>query len=495
MLLAAKNLVYLQAMLLIGWSIFYYSLQSSKRSVVGHFPVLVLSAMSAVLLLSPVYSITSAVFFLFPIVACRTRKQLLIVMTIGMLATPALQTQVQAGGLWLFTWSLQSTFGLGGLIALFTTRKDPVTGRSGMNLALLLFLTLVIAIATRETAVSNWTRQTVMLVCTYGVPAFVIANCLRSEVGRQTLLVTLAGLGCMLAVELVYEARAHWPLYAGLADRYGLVRGGVFIVKFRGGAMRAYGPMDEATNAGFTLVILFAAALACNTLFKKGGFRYLIPAIILLGVAAPQSRGALIGAGVVILAQAFYRYGAAGLGKAVAILAPIAAVYYARRSATGPLTDAESTSDYRSQLFTRGMQEFWHHPIAGETMARVYAQMDDLRQGEGIVDFVNTYLYFALATGIIGFIAFCFVLLLPIGQLLTKRRNLLADPATGAFAGFAFATFVAGSVMLIFTSIQQHPMILMLALAGAVSAIQRPRSVSLGRQATRAPAIQAWPVL
>ncbi|WP_010160471.1 O-antigen ligase family protein [Sphingomonas sp. PAMC 26617] len=495
MLIAAKNFVYLQAMLLIGWSIFYYSLQSSKRSIVGHFPVLVMSAMAAILFLSPFYSLTSLAFFLFPIVACRTRKQLLIVMIIGILATPGLQTQVEAGGLWLFAWSIQSTLGLGGLIALFTTRKDTATGRSGVNIPLLLFLMLLIAIATRESALSNWSRQTIALFCTYGVPAFVIANCLRSETGRQTLLATLAGLGSMLAVVLAYEARVHWPLYAGLEDRYGLIRGGAFVVKFRGGAMRAYGPMDEATNAGFTLVILFAAALACNAIFKKGGFRYLIPAVILLGVAAPQSRGALIGAGVVILAQAFYRFGPAGLGKAVAILAPIAAAYYARRSATGPLADAESTSDYRSQLFTRGMQEFWHHPIAGDAMVRVYAQMEDLRQGEGIIDFVNTYLYFALATGIIGLAVFCIVLLLPMGQLLAKRKNLIADPATGAFAGFAFATYAACSVMLIFTSIQQRPMILMLALAGAAAVIQRPRRVPLGRQVSRTPAIQAWPVL
>lgn len=477
-------------MFLIGWSIFYYSLQTSKRSIVGHFPFVVMSVLSAVILLSPAYIIISAVFFLFPIVACRTRKHLLIVMTIGMLATPGLQSDIAAGSLWLFSWSLQSTLGLGGLVALLATRKDTGTTRPAVNISLILFLILMIAIATRESAFSNWSRQTVSIFCMYGIPVLVIANCLRSEIGRQTLLATMTGLGSMLAVVLFYESRAHWPLFAGLEDRFGLIRGGGLMVKFRGGAMRAYGPMDEATNAGFTLVMMFAAALACNTLFKKGGFRYVVPAVILLGVAAPQSRGALIGAGVVILAHAFYRFGAAGLGKAALVLGPIVGLYYARQSATGPLADAESTSDYRSQLFTRGVQEFWHHPIAGDAMGRVYAQMEDLRQGEGIIDFVNTYLYFALATGAIGLAIFCVVLFLPMGQLFAKRRALIGDSGTGAFAAFAFATFAASSVMLVFTSIQTHPMILMLALAGSIAAIQRARGVSPVGTGSRAAVLQ-----
>ncbi|RYF11388.1 MAG: hypothetical protein EOO77_19485, partial [Oxalobacteraceae bacterium] len=112
----------------------------------------------------------SAAFFLFPIVACRNRNQLLIVMLIGMLATPAFQTQLAAGGLWLFTWSLQSTLGLGGLVALLATRKDQATDRSALNISLVLFLTLVILIAARGSAISNWTRLITSLICTYGIP-------------------------------------------------------------------------------------------------------------------------------------------------------------------------------------------------------------------------------------------------------------------------------------------------------------------------------------
>ncbi len=495
MLIVAKNFVYLQIVIVAGWLIFYYSLRTDKRTAIGAYPLIIMSALTVILFFSPAYIVMSAAFFLFPIVACRNRNQLLIVMLIGMLATPAFQTQLAAGGLWLFTWSLQSTLGLGGLVALLATRKDQATDRSALNISLVLFLTLVILIAARGSAISNWTRLITSLICTYGIPAYVIGVCIKSASGRQTLLTTLAGLGSMLGAVLAYESRVHWPLYVSLDDKYGFSGSGT-VVKFRAGVMRAYGPMDESTNAGFTLVMMFAAALACGAIFRRGGFRYLVPAVIALGVAAPQSRGALIGAGVVILAYAFYRFGASGLGKASMVLAPLAAIYYARKSAAGTLAnaDAEGTSDYRSQLFTRGVQEFWHHPIAGDELGRVYARLEDLRQGEGIIDFVNTYLYFALAAGSIGLAVFCVVLFLPVGQLLGRRRALLSDPAAGAYAAFVFATLLACSVMLIFTSIQQRPMILLLALAGTAATIRLARGKPQGTRSSSPRSVGNLPV-
>ena len=275
---------------------------------------------------------------------------------------------------------------------------------------------------------------------------------------------------------MIYESRVHWPLYASLEDKYGFVRTGGLIVKYRGGVMRAYGPLDDATGAGFALVIMLAAALACLRFFKTSAIRYIIPAIILVGILAPQSRGALIGAGIVVMGYAYYRAGAVGAGKISLIFAPLAALYYVKSSIAGENSDAQGTSDYRQRLFTRGMEEFWHHPIVGQAMNRVVGRMEDLRQGEGIIDFVNSYLYFALAAGVIGFVIFCVVEFAPALAMLARRRTLNARADTGSFAAFTFSALLASSFMLIFTSIPQRPMIVTLAVAGAALALRMPRN-------------------
>lgn len=476
MLFIAKNFVYLQATLLAGWLIFRWCLLQRPQRHIGNLPFIVLSLLNVALFFSPIYAILHAVLLILPVAISRNRQQLLVTMLVGTLGIPALPTHLIAGGIDLFAWSLQTTYGLGGLIALVATRQDRDSEPSTVNMLLVLFLTLMISIASRETNVTNWMRQAVATLCAYGIPTYVIGACLRSSAGRQTFLVTLAGLGCMISTTMIYESRVHWPLYASLEDKYGFVRTGGLIVKFRGGAMRAYGPLDDATGAGFALVIMLAATLACQRFFKTGPIRYIVPAIMMAGILAPQSRGALIGAGIVVLGYAFYRAGVVGAGKISLIFAPLAALYYAKSSIVGENSDAQGTSDYRQRLFTRGMEEFWHHPIVGQAMNRVVARMEDLRQGEGIIDFVNSYLYFALAAGIIGFAIFCVVEFAPVVAMLARRTTLNARADTGSFAAFTFSALLAASFMLVFTSIPQRPMIVTLAVAGAALALRMPRT-------------------
>lgn len=476
MVFIAKNFIYLQATLLAGWLIFRWCLGQKYRPILGHLPFLILTALNAALFFSPAFALVHAILLVLPVAAARTRQQLLIIMLVGTLGIPALPTHLAAGGIDLFSWSLQTTYGLGGLLALFATKTDRDREPPVANAVLILFLTLMIAIASRETNATNWVRQAVATLCAYGVPTYVIGECLRSPSGRRTFLVTLASLGSMISATMIYESRVHWPLYVSLEDKYGFVRTSGLIVKFRGGVMRAFGPLDDATGAGFALVIMLAATLACQRMFRPGAIRYIIPAIVMWGILAPQSRGALIGAGIVILGYAFYRAGPAGLAKIGAIMAPLAALYYAKSSITGENSDAQGTSDYRQRLFTRGMEEFWHHPIVGQAMHRVVARMEDLRQGEGIIDFVNSYLYFALAAGAIGFVVFCIIEFLPAAAMLARRKTLNANEDTSSFAAFTFSALLAASFMLVFTSIPQRPMIVTLAVAGAGLALRRTRT-------------------
>lgn len=475
MLTIAKNFAYLEAALAIGWAIFFAMLTPESKRRIGHFPFVAVTALTALLFFSPAFAVLHAALFLLPIVLGRTRGQLLTILVAGSLCVPGLSVYISVAGLSLFYWTLQASLGMGGLVALATTRADPDAEPFRWNLPLVLFLTLMAIITLRGTAPTNWLRSVVALMTGYGTCVIVIDNCLRSVVNRQTMLTTLAGIGSMLATVLLYESRVHWPLYSVLFGKYGIAVGGV-MMKFRGGSMRAFGPLDEATAAGFALVITFAAALACSRVFQRGPARYVVPVLIGLGTLAPQSRGGMIGAAVVLMCYAFYRFGVSGLMKAVAAASPFALLYFARASFKAvDLTEAQGTVDYRQQLFTRGMQEFWKHPLLGDQLNTVMAHMEDMRQGEGIIDFVNSYLYFALTLGVVGVAIFCFVLYYPVVRLFFQRKRFKQHAPTASFAGFAFGSLIAAGIMLAFTSVPMRPTMITLVIAGAGTTMRLSR--------------------
>ncbi|WP_277970647.1 O-antigen ligase family protein [Sphingomonas echinoides] len=475
MLTLAKNFVYLEVVMAIGWAMYFAVLKRESRTVAAHFPFLVATAFNAAFFAIPYFPLVHLAVFLIPIVAGRTRKHLLMVMLVGLFCIPALIVSLNTAGLVIFSWTMQATLGLGGLVALASSQRDRMTEPGRWNVPLAAFLVLMIIIAIRGTSATNWVRQAIAIISAYGISVVVIGQCLRSAGNRRAFLITLAGIGSMLAAVLTYEARVHWPLYTSLYGKFQVQLPGM-MVKFRGGSMRAFGPLDEATNAGFALVIAFAAALACHREFRNGPARYVVPGVVAIGLLAPQSRGGLIGAAVVLLCYAFYHYGSAGLAKAVALLTSVGALYFARSRLLGGATaDAQNTADYRQQLFNRGMEEFWKNPIIGDSMDQVTARMEDMRQGEGIIDFVNSYLYFGLALGAVGVLLFCIVLYFPAARLLLERNRLNRHGPTGTFAGFAFGSLLAAGVMLAFTSIPQRPIIVTLVVAGAALGLRPPR--------------------
>ena len=60
--------------------------------------------------------------------------------------------------------------------------------------------------------------------------------------------------------------------------------------------------------------------------------------------------------------------------------------------------------DYRQQLAERSWELIQSHPFLGDPLVKT--KMEDLRQGEGIIDFVNTYAEVTLFYGSIGLVVF-----------------------------------------------------------------------------------------
>jgi hypothetical protein len=478
-----KTLIFLEILVAIGTTIFYLSLTRAARRDIGMLPGIVFASMAAIAFLSPQLIITHLAIGLIPIVLGRSKIRIGMIVAVGLIAIPPLEIGLMMGSVPLFPWPVQCSLALGGLFALMLTPGRIATQPPWADSMVLLIVFSLVLIGARGTAWTNWLRLLVEYLFVFALPVYVVARSARNAIEQRMLLAALAGAGVILAVIVLYEARGGWPMYAPLVNHYDLDlpwRG--IIVKWRGGLMRAYGPMYEATIMGFVLVVCFAAALAARRAFVSNFVYIGIVSLIAFGTLAPQSRGGMIGIAVAFIISSFYRRGGGSLNQVAAASFLLVGSYVGATAVSSfggqiqtSLTEAEGTIDYRTQLFARGMQEFWKSPVLGGQYSDVVGRMKDLVQGEGIVDFVNSYLYFALFTGAIGLLLFCLSFAVPMWRLTSIRTRLLPGSAERDVAGFCVALLGSAAVMLAFTSYLQRPGLYLMLASGIALSMPLPR--------------------
>ena len=489
-----KNLLFLEILIVIGSVIFHMASTRATRREIGPLPGIILGSMAAIAFLAPSMIVAHIGIALVPLVLGRTKLKVGIIVGVGLFALPALPTNIVIGGVWIFQWTIQSTLAVSALIAFFIAPGKPAASLPWAYSSMMIVIMILIVVDARGGALTGYFRSLAYYTFVYAIPIFLVTRSARNATEWRTLFMAMAGAGVTLAIIILYEAAAGWPLYSAIAPNLGVDAHGV-VVKWRGGLMRAYGPMLEATNMGCVLVICFTAALAARRAFVSNMAYIAVVSIIAFGSLAPQSRGGMIGVAVAFVMSSFYRRGAGGMGQ-VSLAALFLGGAYAGAMMIGSvgsqistsLNEAEGSGDYRSELLRRGLQEFWKSPIFGDSYTNVVARMQDLVQGEGIVDFVNTYLYFALFSGAIGLFLFCIAFIIPMMRLAQIRRLLPANSDEREAGGFCLALLVSAAVMLVFTSYLQRPSIFFLIASSLAMMIRVPRrAVSAPRLLPTAP--------
>jgi len=78
--------------------------------------------------------------------------------------------------------------------------------------------------------------------------------------------------------------------------------------------------------------------------------------------------------------------------------------------------------------------------------------MEDLRQGEGIIDIVNTYLGTALNYGLIGLFLFLSFILVGMTKVYTRVREVSRSDPDLALLGTSFIACIVGALIMIESS-------------------------------------------
>lgn len=336
-------------------------------------------------------------------------------------------------------------------------------------------------------AISSVGRELVGQILDTLLPYYVLTRaCIQAEVRQRFLAFALVGAVYQAFVGVAESLSGHY-LYSQLQWLYhgGFVQSGVLM---RGSWLRAEaafpGPLAMAVLMLFGIGVWFALKK------PEKDRRYLVSVIALVGaLLATYGRGPIIAGLVFFLGVALLRRMSRTRYLTVMIASAIVLgvswqfgvgdlVTNAISSLSGSDTTADFNVRYRQELLTTSLALIHQSPWFG--VPNYLAQMQDLRQGEGIIDLVNTYLVVALNSGLFG-IALVFT---PFAVTLWRTATQ-PQPGDGSEASAWLALTIAVMVA-IFTvspiSIIQPIMVWLVALA--LARLQQPAAVAVVRPVT-----------
>jgi hypothetical protein len=289
-------------------------------------------------------------------------------------------------------------------------------------------------------------RQVIPLPFTLLLPYFLLSRSLNTQEDIRRVMVAIATSGFVLAVVATAEARMHWLIYKQIESHLALSSQVNLYQQMRGGALRAPATFPESTSLGNFLALATIAILALRSSFATNAKFYMAFGLMLVGLMAPNSRGAFFGVAVGLLAMDLYRrrwgplsakLGTLGGLYLVALVAATFSPYVAEMIGKGEAS--RGSTQYRMILFQRGMEEIRKHPILGTTMKHALDSLSDITQGQHIVDLVNAYISYGLTLGYPGMLGLAAVFVSLCIAMLKIRRKLAAYPVLTNSAAFVFS--------------------------------------------------------
>jgi O-Antigen ligase len=294
---------------------------------------------------------------------------------------------------------------------------------------------------------------------------------------RKQLLEAAAGfcLGCaVMAALAMFERTRNWLLFVDIATRWGT--DATFYLA-RGGSVRAQVSAGHSIALGYLLVVAFGFWLGLKSQLQKRMQHIGVTLLFWGGLFGAFSRGGWLGGAAV-----FFTFNAVGpratsrVVKGAAVALAVGALV-----AASPLGDAiidllpkagQVADEYRHRLAERGWEVALANPFFGDQFP--WPKMEDLRQGEGIIDIVNTYLGVALNYGLVGLFLFVgFILFGMIKTYIRVRELTTSDPDFALFGASLIACIVGTLIMIESSSFIMGCQKMFYVLAGLATAYAR----------------------
>ncbi|MEQ1738581.1 MAG: O-antigen ligase family protein [Methyloglobulus sp.] len=281
---------------------------------------------------------------------------------------------------------------------------------------ILAFVVLTSYLSFRDNSFTNGLREFLMNILDILIPYLVLSRFIDNKDQLNRAFVALLIGIAPFALMGIFETLKSWHLFVALKSSYSWGKGGYDI---RDGSLRASAIFASPIVLGYVLAIAFGLLLYLQPLIKNQRFVILAGLTIFVGLLATVARGPWIGFAFLCCAymwtgrEAVKKIALWGVGV-VAMLPILAVTPYGEKFINLlPFigTTRADTVDYRKRLIENAWIVFKRHPWLGSTTYRETPEMESMRQGQGIIDLVNSYIGLVLPYGIVGLSLFLIIFL------------------------------------------------------------------------------------
>ncbi|MBS1190924.1 MAG: hypothetical protein H6R10_2716 [Rhodocyclaceae bacterium] len=318
------------------------------------------------------------------------------------------------------------------------------------------YLILTLALQFTVDSFTNTLRHGFYDLMDVVLPYYVASRSLRRLEDIREALMSFAVAALVLAATGVVEYAKGWLLYRSLDSLLGVDWAyGAYLQ--RGESLRALATTGQPIALGFVMAVAGGLFLALRPAVPNRTAWRLGLGLLAAGLLAPVSRGPWLGAavgGAVFLAtgrqplENLLKLALAVLLAAPVVLAtPLGDILLERLPFFGA-AETETVA-YRQRLLAMSLDVIRQNPFFGSFDFLRY--LEDLRQGQGIIDIVNTYLGVALASGLVGLALFV-SFFLAIAAGVYRAWRLARDPDDELHRlGRALLATLAAILTIIFT--------------------------------------------
>lgn len=315
------------------------------------------------------------------------------------------------------------------------------------------------------------------------LPYYVASRTLRNLAGFRDMVAALVLTLAIMAALAAFESLRSWLLYGSVRSALGLNEAsiGTYIFRSEGGALRANVSAGNAIVLGYLMMIGLGLLVFLRLSISNRGM-LLATGALAVGLLAALSRGPWVGT-VALLFVALglgpgvgrrlaWLIGGGGLVFGLVVISPLGDKVIDLLPFVG--TVDEFNVQYRQRLFDVSQVILWQNPWFGAFDYMLRPEMEQMRQGQGIIDIVNSYIAVALAYGLVGLVLFVAPFAHSFWTVWCIRRKLIVLHPEGETLGRALLGTLVGVLITIATasSIMSIP-VMYWVLVGACAAYAR----------------------
>jgi hypothetical protein len=289
---------------------------------------------------------------------------------------------------------------------------------------------------------------------------YVVSRSCTSKTKIVDAMAAFCVVSCVMALAALFESLRHWLLYQALALRLDPFDSGMRLAYLlRNGVLRAQVSAGHPLALGYVLAVAFGFWVYLRPQIESRWKRTSVTVVLWAGLFAAYSRGPWIGAiAIYFVIVALNPKAFGGLARATAVMVVLAGVIALtplgyRIAAVLPFLGGSVDTgdlDYRQRLASTSWDLIMNHPYFGDQ--DYISKMVQLRQGQGIIDIVNTYAGTALEYGLVGLSLFLGFILVGVVKAYRAMMQIRLRDSDLARLGSCMLACIVGSLLMMYNS-------------------------------------------